>query len=256
MTLENLIDRLGLVEVARRAGVTVATLRRWLRYRPSKQGAETLRRVIRRHLASRAAAATRKKRKEFPGSLPLPPEAFAVISPRPFPGSGYLSEEEVLPVESPVQTKADFNRARKQAGYTGSKRVNTDAYSGEWNWITIGQSMLDVDPERIGAQVVEIWRHSRRTLCDVRFLSFRYVPFNPLYKGEMVNKQGKWFDWWTGTGIHGEARTIQDAVEVALGYQVSAAYNRVIWLEAMGVRTMDHKQDLPTAEQTMGRTIR
>lgn len=256
MTLAGLVGRLGLAEVARRAGVSVATLQRWMRHGPSAKGLATLSRIAARHEGSRWAAVTRKKRAAFPGSLPLPPESYVVISPVPRPSSGFLSEAEVLPNEPPVKTRADLSRVRKSAGYSGARRINTNEYVGESQWITIGKPILEVDVEGLGRQVAEAWRYSRRTWVQAIFLMFRYIPFNSTYKGEMVNKQGRWFDWWTSTAIHGDDQTIRNAVEVALGGAVAAGYNRVIWIEAMNIRTFDHKADLPTQSAVTRKTLR
>jgi hypothetical protein len=94
-------------------------------------------------------------------------------------------------------------------------------------------------------------------LCQVRFLIFRYIPKNPLYRGEMVSKQGTWADWWTSTATFGDGKSLEDGVEVALARALQASASRVIWLEAMNIRSFNHKEDdnLPTKRDVMRRRL-
>ncbi len=272
MNLVTLVARLGLAEVARRVGVSPATVKLWLRQGPSARGREKLIAVTRRHVAGRKGYETRQRRATFHGSLPLPPEPFARfdrklwIGPkedeylnenygRGIPSSGELSDEQLLPQKPPVETKADLNRARKRAGYTGGKVVNTDRYYGESEWVTIGKPMLEVDVAGMARNVSSAWKISRRVWCQVRFLIFRYIPFNPLYKGEMVNRQGTWADWWTSTELFGDQQSLENGVEVAMTRALQAAASRVIWLEAMNIRTFDDKEDLPNKRALMRRRL-
>lgn len=230
MTLEELVARLGLSVVARRVGVSTATLRRWLRDGPSLAGVDRLRVVTRRHLGSKKAAQTRAAK--FRTRLPLPVNP-AVDLNNPI-GSGNLSVEDVLPTHKP--------RTKPTHVFDGSVySYETDRYSGWNNWVTVGKPLVDVDNEMLFNEVLSIWQRSSEMFVFVEFLFFRYIPFNPIYKGEMLAKQGRWFEFTTQSPVRATQAEVIAGIEEAVDNARIAAEYRLIWLEAINVKTIDER---------------
>ena len=259
MNLSELIARLGLAVVARRLKVKPATVRRWEKHGPSASGLVKVEKVIRRHLASKKASQRRRSREEFRAGLQMPPEPTQKIGDQT---SGELSRDEVLPKKRPVETERELKRIRVRAGYDGEEIINTNRYIGESVWLHIGEPVLEVDISELIENVISIWRQSDRTWCHVIFLSFRFFPFNPLYRGEMLKKQGTWEDIWRSTQTWSTERDIRNNIQAVFdGYLnrrgenvqglLLEAQSRMIWLESVKVRTFDDKEDLPAYRDIM-----
>lgn len=222
MTLAQLVGRLGLNEVARRAGVRPSTIEKWLRHGASAKGADILDGIIKRHLAGLKAAESRKRNKEFQETVQTPP-------------GSELPEEDVKPKKPPPHGEPP-----------GESSYDTDRYRGSIHTFTIGQPLLEVDVTGLSEQAIVTWEESKRTFCMCRFLLFRFIPFNPLYKGEMVRKQGKWMDFWTSTPAQSIESAIRQDILNSLEKAQTAAESRVIWLEQMQVIVFDDKEDRPS----------
>jgi len=246
MTLAQLIARLGLEEVARRIGVTPKTLRGWLRKGPSRSGFEALARVAARHLRSVKASRTRKRHTSFRESIAMPARPFEVINDE---RTGTLGPEQIKPVERPLSDVVGVYSE-------GVTELDTDRYRGEVHTFTVGQPATEVDAEGLANTAVRVWQDSGRTFARTIFLFFRFIPFNPLYKGEMIRKQGKWFDWWDSTKPWGTINSIHQSVLNVMEDAQRAAESRIIWVEQMQVHVFDDKEDLPDIAAMMERQLR
>jgi hypothetical protein len=225
MSLQELIARLGLTEVARRAGVSPETLRRWLTRGPSGKGANALAGVIRRHLAGRKAAETKRQGEVFRGGLTTPPET-------------ELPEKVVKPKAPPSSPAIEGE---------GSTPFETDRYTGEIHVMTIGQPVTDVDFDGLARLAARIFTNSGRDYVRTRFLLFRYVTPGSPGKGGMVSKHGKWSEFWYSTHDHAsasafenEVRHLQDETSEMRSESLrDLANRRIIWLEQVHIHTYD-----------------
>jgi len=253
MTLAELVARVGLAEVARRVGVRPDTVTRWLRTSVSSRYTKTIAGIIARHLASRRGVETRQKRAKFRAALPMPPEPYRE---KYRPTLGNLTPDQVLPRKPPIETEAQLQAARIRGGHEGDNTIDTDLYFGESTWMPVGAPVLEVDFAGLADQVIAFWQASARNWCRVIFMFFRYIPFNPLYRGELAAKAGKWFDWWSSTHVNGSLQSIYSDMENVWTDARDAAYQRMIWLEAIKVSVFDNKGDLPGYTDMMGRQLR
>lgn len=239
MTLSDLVARLGVTELARRAGVTPATLKKWLMHGASARGAEALATVLRRHETSTKAAATVKKQKQ--AAWNVPPES-------------ELPPEDALPTKPP--TKHDKKKAlraedvdttigHKPVGaIIGHQPIDSIYNIGDVEWVSINKPVDEVEPGEIVDIAWRIYQDSNRDFIQVKFLFFRYIPFNPLYRGEMAKKQGTWVEWWAQTMALEKLGAFTSNVEQILDFSYRAAETRVIYLEMIGVLTFDHRSQL------------
>lgn len=229
MSLEELVARIGLDETARRLGVSVRTVRKWLRTEPSFRGAEKIAEVIKRHLASVKAVATR--RRTFRESLPLPEFPNEIIGDESSPEID--NEDDLLPGRPPPHVAPDGFRAKYES----------TRYMGWNNYVVIGRPLVDVDNETIIDLAASVWQNSGEPLCFVELIFFRYIPFNPIYTGQMMRKQGTWVDWHSQTHVHsrlmGIPPNLSSEMEARLDEARRAAESRLIWIEAINVKTID-----------------
>lgn len=246
MSLAQLVALLGLDEVARRAGISPGTLKRWLRRGPSAAGARILSGIARRHLASKKSAATKKRRRSFRDRVPMPDRPNQTINDERTPD---LTPEQVKPGEPPVAAGAGVYEE-------GRERLETERYIGEVHTFTVGLPAVEVDGDGLADTVVRVWQQSGRTFARTIFLFFRFIPFNPLYKGEMIRKQGTWQDWWNSTPALGSMQSIAQSVLNCIEDAQRAAETRVIWIEQMQVHVFDDREDLPDIGSIMGRQLR
>lgn len=245
MTLGELVARLGLPEVARRAGVSVATLRKWLRTGPSAAGAAKLAGIVKRHLAAKKGKAGKEKAKTFRDTIEAPPDS-------------ELPDNEVKPPSPPPggdETRESFPWV-------------TDRYVGEVHVITVGQPALEVDFENLGSFAARIFINSRRNYVRARFLFFRYITPTSMGKGSLVHRRGKWAEFWTSTQVHsstlGEASSFRNAVATIMesrgqGREESlydVAQRRILWLEQVHVHTFDDNENTPGIAEIIEREIR
>lgn len=269
MSLAALIARLGLAEVARRAGVTVATVRNWARNGPSRAGEEAIRRIVAAH--NRAAKSAATKASKFRAAVPTPEDAG-------------LPDEDVKPGKAP--TYAEKRRAilgAKTMGSTiatpkrdrryASDRYQTDRYHGERTWVHYGKSLVDVSVEDIIETAETIWFKSGRQWCQVTLLIFRFIPFNPAYSPNhhLFRKQGTWLEQWESTPHIAPAREWSRSREVlasAIWYLFgpglsrewgptmglhAQAETRVLWLESACVKTFDTNEGFGHKPMRKGR---
>lgn len=243
MKLSTLLRLLGLAELARRAGVSPATVRRWQRTGPSAVGQETLDRVAARRRAAQKAVRTRKKRTAFRATLPVPVDPVLSTSNR-LQGE-FEDPAELVHNRPPVETKAELRRVAAREGHDLGGKINTDASYGESVWVAVGQALVEVDLDSIGDTIVQIWHQSDRTWVQVQYLFFRYIPFNPLYRGEMIAKQGKWHEWWAAMEGVASMRSFETYFHKTFTEPLLSAESRLIWLEGYKVRTYEKRDNKP-----------
>jgi hypothetical protein len=225
LSLQELIAHLGLDEVARRAGVTAATLRRWLSRGIPPRAADALAGIIRRHLAGIKGAETRRKAQEFRDSITAPPNT-------------ELPDNKVKPPAPPESVSITED---------GTSPYDTDRYTGEVHVLTLGQPVHEVDFDALGSYVRRIFVHSRRHYIQVRFLLFRYVTPGSPGKGGLATQRGKWSEFWASTHVHGSEEGIENEVatmsqegpEVGHESLEALANRRIIWLEQVHIHTFD-----------------
>lgn len=231
MTLAILVARLGLDEVARRAGVSPATLRRWLREGPSQKGGAVLAGIIRRHLASVRASEGRRRKAQQRTGVELPAES-------------ELPAEQVLPTKRPDEAREVARLKRREGIGQGSRPIVSEFNIGETTWETIGKDVNEVSDSELIDIVVEIWRQSGRDNMQVKFFFLRFIPFNPMYKGELQRKQGTWVEQWQSTQAASSPYTMSRYIEFYLERAREWAETRVIFLEMIGVSTFDRRREV------------
>lgn len=231
MTLAVLVARLGLDEVARRAGVSRATLRRWLREGPSQKGAAVLAAIIKRHLASlRAAESRRRSAQQETGIEP--------------PSESELAPEQVLPTRLPESAREVERLKRREGIEEGSRPIVSEFNIGETTWVTIGEDVNEIADSDLIDEVIAIWRRSGRDNMQVKFLFLRFIPFNPMYKGELQRKQGTWVEQWQSTQAASSPYTMSRYIEFYMERAREWAQTRVIFLEMIGVSTFDRRREV------------
>lgn len=224
MRLAGLIARLGIAEVARRLGVTARTVRRWDRQGVSARYAPKVDRVASRHVRSAKAAETR--RRKFQESLPAPSEPYIDLQ---FPRLGQtLTPEQVLPTRKPRRSEEP-----------PSERYQSSRYIGRIYHVSIDRPVLDVDPSEIVDIVFAYWLRHGTTFVWVEFLFFRYIPFNPIYKGELVAKQGTWDAWYSSTPARATSHEVERAIENVMDDAIFAAQRRMQWFSAIKIYLLD-----------------
>jgi hypothetical protein len=245
--LSTLLRRLGLAELARRAGVSPATIRRWLRHGPSASGQDILGGIAARHRRSVKSHKTRvaHQREAFRDRLPVP------VSPDLKPHRPTLGQfddpMDLVPDRPPVETEAQLHRDAAREGHDIEGDINTDTYEGSSHWVTVGAPVVEVDQQYVIDTAMDFQRQAGHTWLQVVFLFYRYIPFNPLYKGEaLIEKwQGKWKPWWESTAILDSEYGITDGVTRCMDLARFSAESRLIWFEGFKVRTMNMKPDAP-----------
>lgn len=246
MVLEELLARFGLAELARRAGVSVGTIQKWVRRGPSARGEVALARIVTRLRAAEKAKETRRRKREasFRNQVERPPEA-----------EEFLDDEDLLPTHPPDQSPEtrdpDIWQFEKQPIVLGRKRRrDTRDFRGHDTWIKIDRDIENVRAENILDLTVDVWEKSGASGCYIVLFMFRYVPHNPQYKPEhpLFHKQGQWIpqtqtiksvkklDRWSDT-----LELLDNHIRYIFENTMSQRERRVIWLEAIDVRTYDHK---------------
>lgn len=225
MNFKRLVARLGVAEVARRAGVSAGTVRRWLEDGVSKRYQDDVLGILQRHLRSLAAAETRKQRAQEETGI-VPPE------------DSELAPEEVLPTKAPAESREVKSTLR----FVGlqKRRLTSTRVTGEISWFRVGLPVMEVDDATISERAIQIWRHSGRRFCSVKLLFFRFIPWNPIYKGELLRLKGKWVEAWQSTSAQSGPESVRRQVEYYMARAKGWAETRVIFLEAVGVSAFDY----------------
>lgn len=243
MTLLEIVSRVGKREIAKRLGISLKTLEIWLRKGPSLSGSIKIAKLIVRHLRSKKSAETRIAVKAESGRSRFNTPA----QPTAIPDNAYsvnLTDDEVLPVKTPAEERG-FKSLIKQEGIEIGNVVPIEsAYrKGETRWITIGKPVLEIEANEIYEKANSYWQMSGRTHVRIVFLYFRYIPFNPIYTGEMISKQGKWAHGYLSTQTWPVFDdVIRDTNSVIFDLHTWAE-SRLIWLESIGIETIDERME-------------
>lgn len=231
MTLLDFVTKLGLNKAAKRLGITVGTLRSWLKHGPSERGATKVALKIKRHLIGVRSWDTNQRAKRFRETIAEPKTA------RDIPAI------ESVP-KRPPELSPEVQRYKRTEKLLGTEIIGDGPKSrtrGTLTWVQIGQDVRDVDTEDLASAAWMIHDASGMLWCSVKVLFMRFIPFNPKYTGEMLAKQGKWHDTWMTTpavsGIETLRRDVYNLFEKSLRW----AETRVIFCEMMGVATFNYK---------------
>ena len=225
MTLQAFVLKLGLRKVAKRLGITVETLQKWLRRGPSARGAPVAARAIKRHLAGVKGHAAKVYRRA----------ALLPVSEMDIPAYKALPKSD--PHDSPeVQRYKQEENLRPQVEEIKSTRT-----TGMLTWLQIGQDVREVDSEDLAASAWMIHDGSGLTYCSVKFLFMRYIPFNPMYTGGMLRKQGKWVDHWMTTPAEVGRNSLTRSILFLMSKALKWAETRIIFLEMIGVATFNFR---------------
>ena len=251
MKLSTLLGRLGADELARRLGVKPATVKRWGKVGVPKKRRDDYDKVVRRHLAAKKAAAHRKAQKEaeFRDLLPRPPKPEDHRYPIQDP-------EDTLPdAPPPPSAREEGSRGDDQYEYEEHREVENQTRFGDVFSYNIDKPAADVDPDDIVELALKHWIESGRLWCYVKLFCLRYIPFNPLYKGALRRKQGKWHDWWSSTPVRSTEKSIAQAIHnLFTGFRNrrggrstgihEAAESRMIWLLQVQIYCLDDREKI------------
>lgn len=226
MSLRQLVSRLGLQEVARRLGVSVSTVRRWLRTSIPAHQAPNVTRVIKRHLAARiareaqVAAAT-----SFQDRMPMPVNPANQYDP-----ATPLTPEQVLPQKPPRRYPGEF-----------FDTYDSRNYFGEIHYIEVRQPLVEADRDTIMDAALSFWLGSGRDFIFATFVFYRYIAINPLYRGEMLRRAGTWTMDTPSTPAQATQQDFIDSFEAEWDRYLLWAESRLVWLDGVIVRTLDQK---------------
>jgi hypothetical protein len=127
----------------------------------------------------------------------------------------------------------------------GERDFETRNYLGKSHWITISQPVVDVDDDTVIDLTAQVWQDSGYAMVWVEFYFLRYIPHNPLYRGAMIHKQGRWVDRFALTKVHsrllGPGPNLSADITKRMDAARKEAASRLIWLEAIDVRTIDQR---------------
>lgn len=265
MSFRALLARLGAEALARRLGVTAATIKRWSRQGLSGVGrgllAELRERVRQREharaqaeqrraereeryrRAAEKAKRTRRRKQRFKDRLVTPPLS-------------ELPREDVLPDSPPVPGGAAEGELRYRR--IGTRNFDTNRYEGTTTTLHVGQPAYQVDWAALSRLVAGIWRESRRLFGRAIFLLFRYIPFNPLYRGPLVHNQGSWIDFWVSTPVENAYHKLVDGVMTVMDDlidQPKGMLVRMLWLEQVQVQCFDYREEPPNTRRVMSTVV-
>jgi hypothetical protein len=252
MTFRQLLGRLGAREVARRAGVTEGTVKRWKRDGLSRSGKEILRQVAARSERAQAAREARELQELIAEQerARVGEERRDTRARREAFRERIADASDVAPEEAPRAPPA----TRKTPDYVppGHKEIDTFRYQGETITVTMAQPIGEISSSAIGQMCVDLWLRAQpfRNFCRVVFLFFRFISGMTHYRGKLVPRDGKWIDWWASTKVQSSEAGIGDNVESVLDEADSGRWSSgVVWLEQIQVNLFEYKEDLPTLEQ-------
>lgn len=282
MSLKSLLRQLGLSRLAARLGVTPATVRRWLRHGASEKGRERLAEIAkrsqaaarrrrakeaaaheaaqqvqeaaeRRSRAAQAAAATRRKRRAAQEAAEarravrdrFPVPVFPVLDLQR-PTLGNFEDPSVLvPDARPIETREELREEMRREGHDLGRRLDNEQYFGEKKWENVGKPIVEVPESYVFDTAMKVWHNSIRRWIVIKMLFFRYIPFNPLYRGELLENNGKWRPWWTSTMLVATPSALSNNLHFSMAPAYESAQSRLIWFEGFRVDTFDFKTNEP-----------
>ena len=227
MNLADLISRLGASEVARRLGVSTRTIRRWRRRGVPGARQSDVASTIARHLGSRKAWQTRlaAMRDQFP-TPPAPVEDLLD------PGSEPL--DEVRPTKTPEE--AGLTR------YIGTRdRIESTRWVGTGYTIPVDQGAGDVNWGTLWEEVLAAWDGTGQPFGRIIVHGFKYVPFNPIYTGAMIAKQGTWDARIYSTNYQRLSGPLEGEFMALADIYTEMAESRVAWIDSITVETVQER---------------
>ena len=215
MNLQDLVERLGREVVARRLGVTPGTIRRWENKGPSARRRGDVQGVIDRHLRSRRAYQTRLR--HLQERFPEPPKA----------------EIEARPVKTPVEVKV-----------TAPTRtvIESPRWSGRVFNIPVEEEASEVDWDSVLERAIDAWDRSAQPFGRFVVQAYRYIPFNPLYSGPLVTKQGEWVPEFTSTNYQAVTIPLEAEFRVLTDIYADIASTRIIWVQSVEMESVVEKR--------------
>lgn len=153
---------------------------------------------------------------------------------------------DLVPDKPPAETEEELDRISRRGGHDIGGSINTDTYEGESFWFGVDKPVVEMERTEVSDLVWQVMGQSTRRWTQVIFLFFRFIPFNPLYKGDELERfQGKWKSWWWATKVVETEYELHRGIDRALSEAGFAAESRMIWCKGFKVRTMNIKPDAP-----------
>jgi hypothetical protein len=149
-----------------------------------------------------------------------------------------------LPTRLPESAREVERLKRREGIEEGSRPIVSEFNIGETTWVTIGEDVNEIADSVLIDDVIAIWRRSGRDNMQVKFLFLRFIPFNPMYKGELQRKQGTWVEQWQSTQAASSPYTMSRYIEFYMERAREWAQTRVIFLEMIGVSTFDRRREV------------
>lgn len=241
------ISRVGERVAAGKSGVSVATLRGWLRRGVSSRGTARVEESIRRSEISVKAAETRRRRQEeFGRGFTLPPRA---KPPRRGRGgrtyggdpSGGLTPAQLTPKRPPPAGRWRRRIGERRELVTPTRVEVSEMFEVDLNyldWVASGRQDAMAD------EFVRAWKRSGHRMAWFSVLVQRFFPKNPAYRGEMVLKAGTWSkpEWLSSKArnyepdVHAAVAAAFAPRAVGAGSIEEAAESRTIWILACNFR--------------------
>ena len=239
MTLRQLLKKYTKAGLAKRLGVTPATISRGLSQGLSKRLKEKLATHAKKSLAAQKAAKTRRKREKFQAKVPTPP-------------ASELTRKQVAPRETPRPTPT---RRRQLHLRRGERRYETNRYIGKSEWFFIDKQANEIDIDEVQDRALASWHVSDLPFHFTYILAYRYIPFNPAYKGQLSKLQGTWVEINMRTETLSSAKVIANQIQALFdGYTVRRGKKvqglltmnetRVIWVKGIEFVNFGYKKDL------------
>ena len=223
--LDQLVKTTSAKATAKRFGVTEKTVKRWQRQGVPKTRKAEFERAIKRRKRSLKAAETR--RDKFRASVGRPEDS-------------ELSTKRVVPGAPPKSPFKEYERIESE--------YFTTRYKVQDVWIPIKKGFHAITSDQIASLAQTVFENTSNEYARVIFLAYRFIPFNPAYRGAMAKKQGQWVSAFVSTSVQRTMTSLAGDIDKVfwggtrtpgMMNSLKGASKRVIWLEAINVQTMD-----------------
>ncbi len=262
-----LLRAVGAREAARRLGVSERTIRRWATEGPSREGRAKVKAVVARRTASLKAARTRERLAQERAAATKADKARRTRRERDQFQRDLADQQGTSPEFAPRTPPAVSRRRVPEVEIPGSRPIDTYKYTGSVTTIHVGKGLESDEfvDSAYAEMCVQVWKRAKpfRHFCRVIFLFFRFVAGRGLaagqYRGELVKREGRWFDWWASTAALSTEKSIGDGVEAVL-YKArnDTRGNQIVWLEQMQVQSFEWREDAetPSIKDILGRPLK